>query len=280
MEPASLEVKLDPALGLEAGRAELVLERVYPTRRIAPQLLRAGDTVRLPLDGFETAVWEIAPLLEADRPLLAGPLFDVISEKGRDQSLRFYGPAAGAKLLNPGLIESVELAGKRVDPVSLSLREGPEIPCVTDTAVQPDAAERSKFSVRFTLAQAVERATLAMLLMPEASSTAGPKPVLSAWIDGRREAVTTEPQEGRSQWYTIDVLPGKHEVQIQVGPGQDGQAWRGKVTPWLVVQEKLPSREISFRLKAEPRPRPFPPKVWAVGEVRKNIKLGEILINR
>ncbi len=280
MEPASLEVKLDPALGLEAGPGALVLERVYPTRWISPKLFRAGDSVSLSLDGFETSVWEITPLREADRPLLAGPLFDIVSEAGHKLALRYYCPANEAKLLNPGLVETATAAGKNLNLGALTLAGDEAVPCVGDHALQPDDADRSKFSARFDLSERAGRAVLAMLFTPDASPAAGPKPVLSAWVDGRPEAVKTEPQEGRSQWYTIDVLPGKHEVQIQVRPGQDGQAWRGKVTPWLVVQEKLPSREISFRLKAEPRPRPLPLKVWAVGEVRKNMKLGEILINR
>jgi len=280
MEPTALEVKLDPALGLEAGAAELVLEKVYPTRWIAPNFFRAGDTIRLPLDGFETSVWEIAPLREADRPLLAGVLFDVVSEKGRDQSLRFYGPTAGAKLLNPDLVESVTIAGKRMPVDSLALNNEEELPCLTNFAVEPDAVERSKFSGRFTLAQAVEGATLAILLTPEASSTASPKPTLSARLDGRPQSVKTEPQEGRSHWYTIEVRPGRHDLQVRVQPNQPGQKWRGRVAVWMVAPQKLPSQEISFRLKTEPRRRPLPPKVWAVGEVRKNVKLGEIALGR
>ena len=278
MEPTSLEVRLDPALGLDPSATALVLEKVYPTRRISPKLFRAGESALLSLDGFETAVWEIYPLLEADRPLLAGAPFDVVSEEGRDLSLRYYGPAGGAKILNPDLLESVTAAGKSVDLGSLSFKEEVEPICVVDVAVQPDAADRSRFSIRLNLSEAAGQAGLAMLLTPDSPSTVGPKPVLSAWLDGRPQTVKTEPQEGRSQWYTVEVRPGKHEILVQGKPGQAGQEWRGKIIVWLVAQQKHPSNEISFRLKAEPRPRPLPPKVWAVGEIRKNVKLGEINI--
>ena len=278
MEPTSLDVKLDPALGLDPSATMLVLEKVYPMRWISPKLFRAGESVLLSLDGFETAVWEVYPLQDADRPLLAGAPFDVVWEEGRDQSLRFYGLEIGAKLLNPHLIESVTMAGIKVEAGSLPLQEAGELSLVTDFAVQPDAADRSGFSVRFSLSETAGQAALAMLLTPDSSSAAGPKPILSAWTDGRLEVVQTESQEGRSQWYTVDVRPGKHETLVRLQPGQAGQEWRGKIIVWLVAQQKHPSNEISFRLKAAPRPRPLPPKVWGVGEIRKNIKLGEIKI--
>jgi hypothetical protein len=278
MEPTSLEVKLDPALGLDPAAAALVLEKVYPTRWISPRLFRAGESVILSLDGFETAVWEVYPLQDADRPLPAGALFDVVSEGGRDFSIRYYGRERGAKLLNPDLIESVTLAGIRADAGTLTLEGDKALPLVTDFAVQPEAADRSKFSVRFNLSETAGQAALAVLLTPDSSSAAGPKPVLSAWTDGRLEAVHTEPQEGRSQWYTVEVRPGKHETLARLQPGQGGLEWRGKIIVWLVAQQRHPTKEISFRLKAEPQPRPLPPKVWGVGEIRKNVKLGEITL--
>ena len=279
LKPLADELKkTGTALGLDPSATALVLEKVYPTRWISLKLFRAGESALLSLDGFETAVWEIYPLLEADRPLLAGAPFDVVSEEGRDHSLRYYGPAGGAKILNPDLLESVTAAGKSVDLGSLSLKEEVEPICVVDVAVQPDAADRSRFSIRLNLSEAAGQAGLAMLLTPDSPSTVGPKPVLSAWLDGRPQTVKTEPQEGRSQWYTVEVRPGKHEILVQGKPGQAGQEWRGKIIVWLVAKQKHPSKEISFRLKAEPRPRPLPPQVWAVGEIRKNVKLGEINI--
>jgi hypothetical protein len=90
--------------------------------------------------------------------------------------------------------------------------------------------------------------------------------------------VNTEPQEGRSQWYTVEAGPGRHEIAVQVASGQAGQVWNGKIIVWLVARQKHPSQEVSIRLKVAPQPRPMPPKVWGVGEVRKNVKLGEINI--
>jgi len=279
MEPARLEVKLDPAVGLDPGAGGLVLERVYPTCRVWPRLYRAGESVILPLDGFETAVYELYPVQEAARPLLAGATFDVISEQGKDCLVQYYGVEKGAKLLNPEIIESAVMGGKSVNAGALPLPEDEEPSLVTGMAVRPEGAGRPRFTVRFNLSETGREGALALLMMPDPSSAGGPKPSLSARIDGAAAAVKTEPQEGRSQWFTIDVRPGKHEIAVQARPGRDSQEWIGKVAVWLVAKQKQPTKEISFRLKAEPKPGPRPPKVWAVGEIRKNVKLGDISLN-
>jgi hypothetical protein len=278
MEPARLKVKLDPAVGLDPGAGGLVLERVYPTGWVSPRLYRSGESVVLPLDGFETAVYELYPVGEASRPLLAGAAFDIVSEQGKECLVQYYGVEKGAKLLNPEIIESAMVEGKSIGTGALSLPEDEESPLVTDIAVRPEKAGRPKFTVRFNLSETGRESALALLMTPDPSAAGGPKPGLSAWIDGAAAAVKTEPQEGRSQWFTVDIRPGKHEILVEARPGGESQEWKGSVAAWLVAKQKQPTKTICFQLKAEAKPRPLPPKAWAAGEVKKSVKLGEVAL--
>ncbi len=106
MRPAAIEVGLETAHGLDAGASSLVLERVYPTRWISPRLHRAGERIDIALDGFETAVYEIYPLGEATEPLVAGVVFDVVSETETRRVIRYRDASAKATVLNPASVVS------------------------------------------------------------------------------------------------------------------------------------------------------------------------------
>ncbi|HEX9006742.1 MAG TPA: hypothetical protein VF889_05580, partial [Bacteroidota bacterium] len=112
--PTVLTAKLARAEGLDALADSLVLERVYPTRWIAPRLYKSGETVTLPLGGFETAVYELYPLAEASGPLLAGAVFDTISSAPGTLGLRVHSVSAGARFLNPEAAAEVQVDGKSV----------------------------------------------------------------------------------------------------------------------------------------------------------------------
>jgi hypothetical protein len=104
IQPRILKVKLDPAYGLCPKASSLVLERVYPFRRVSPHLYAAGAALDLPLQGYETGIYEIYPLEKAIEPLLAGVTFDVVKEKGKDYVLEVRNRNRQVRLLNPGTV--------------------------------------------------------------------------------------------------------------------------------------------------------------------------------
>jgi hypothetical protein len=119
---------------------------------------------------------------------------------------------------------------------------------------------------------------IAVLLTPDTSIHVKAKPNLVAGINGKAIEAKTEPQEGKSQWYMIEVERGRHDIAMQVKPGKDEKDWKGKAMVWLIAKQKQNTKEIFFTLKTEPKTRPSPPHVWGVGELRKNVKLGEIKV--
>jgi hypothetical protein len=271
IESTSLKVKLDHALGLASNAASLVLEKIYPMRWISPKLYKTGETITLPLDGFETAVYEIYPIEEASTPLLAGTVFNVIENKGNEYKIGFHSVSADAKLLNPSVLKNTEI--KPLLPKSENIST-----IISDYKVKSDKNDKSKIKIQYDLSESIKDGMVAILLTPDKSITTKSKPILSVMFDGKEDTVKTEPQEGKSQWYMVDAVSGRHDLIVFVQPGQDEKKWKGKASVWMIAKQKQNTKEISFTLKSEIKIIPMPPLVWNFSEVRKNVRLGDIKV--
>jgi hypothetical protein len=275
IRPATLTVELAPAHGLAAGASSLVLERVYPTRWISPRLSRAGDRIELPLDGFETAVYELYPIVEAAEPLFAGVVFDVVSETKRERIIRYYDASPNAILLNEHAVRSVTYGRKSVRAGSLAFTEdSPEEPAA-DFAVVPWKGNEAGAQVRCTLSPSVTGAVLAVLLSPAADCAAKERPMLAVELNGASVKAGAEPQEGKSQWWTVPLPGGRCEATLRVTPCAGDRAYTGTVQVWLVASQRCPSHELSLELAKPPRSRVLPPQAWPAGTTRRTQYLGE-----
>ncbi len=277
IDPAAVTVDLSPAYGLAADAASLVLERVYPTRWISPRLYRTGDRIDLSLDGFETAVYELYPLAEASEPLVAGVVFDVVSEKGSERTIRYYGASKDAVLLNPGSVRSVRHDGKPVTIGELAFaaaeKESPEkaeIDLATMRMKENDSAPR----VTCSLSPAVTGASLAVLLSPSTECTAKERPALSVELNGAPATPNAEPQEGKSQWWTVPLPAGNSELVLRVRPGAGDSKWTGTAQVCLIANVPHTTHELSFELTKPSGTRVLPPQAWPAGETRRNVLLG------
>jgi hypothetical protein len=275
IESTSLKVKLDPAQGIDPNASSLVLEKVYPIRWISPKLLHAGETATIQLEGFETAVYEIYPIEEATAPLLAGVNYDAISS-GQDYSVRFHSSSVYAKLLNPSFVKSISIDGKTSDAHALSLKTVKSPDIVSGLNLMKDARDKSKINTTLNVGESAKDAMLSVLLTPDKSLGVKSKPTLVAVVDGKETEVKTEPQEGKSQWYFVEVKPGKHDIAIRVKLGKNEKLWKGSAALWIIAKQKQNSREIKFALKSDIKTKPAVPHVWEESEIRKNIKLGVI----
>jgi hypothetical protein len=278
IHPAALGVELTAAHGLDAGAASLVLERVYPTRWISPRLYRSGDRIDLALDGFETAVYELYPLEEASEPLLAGVAFDVVSEEERGRTIRYYDSSPEAVLLNPGVVLSAKHNGASIAAESLTFAAEPLVDPAILPAMLPGNKDKAAAVVDCYLQPNVSTAALAILLSPASDCAAKEKPVLAVELNGAPATATAEPQEGRSQWWTVPLPAGGCGATLRVTPGAGDRTWTGTAQVWLVANQRHLAHEISFELAKAPRPRVLPPLAWPAGETRRNVLIGEMKI--
>ncbi len=58
---STISITLSSDLGLDPGSSNLLLEKVYPYHYVYPEIYKSGNTLTLPLEGFETAVFELVP---------------------------------------------------------------------------------------------------------------------------------------------------------------------------------------------------------------------------
>jgi hypothetical protein len=268
---SSLAVTLDPALGLDPSAKSLVLERVYPTRWISPRVYAAGDRVQIPLDGYETAVYEVYPLADAVLPLLAGVQFTVSQLDRNRYTILYHDEEKGAVVLNPAKARKMVVNSIMADPESFTLTLPKSTPVVAGTKVT--RAKSGGIAIDLTVGENASNATVALLLTPQDGVKGDVHPEITVSVDGEPARVRSEQQEGRSQWYTVEVAPGAHSVIAGLAPG--GKPWKGSVSAWFVARERRPMGTVMYVLAGNPKERPMPPHPWGPGEVRRTVKLGE-----
>jgi len=255
-----------------------VLERVYPTRWVSPNLYAAGAALTLPLDGFETAVYEIYPLAEAPGPLVAGAVFEAADDPASAGVLTMY-PATGApRLLNPERVVRARVDGRIVQPQALGITDGDSLPeAVHRTALE--SCGPGRFAARLELDSSVTTAELAVRLTPAEAATEHALPALAATVDGRESAVRSEAQAGRWAWHTVTLPAGARAVELQLRADPKSAGWSGTASVWVVFRQRL-GKAVTLDLSptGPVRPRPMPPRPWPSGEIRRNVPLGEVAI--
>ncbi len=223
IEPQTLKVSLSPSLGLDPKAPSFAVERVYPTRWISPKLYRAGLNLEISLQGYETAVYEIYPVAEASRPLLAGVTFEVIKESESHYTVKYYDAQKEARLLNPEIVRTVKYGGKSIRPNKLSIPVRNLSEIVSHGSVQLSSQKKNpEIYIEFDLQKPAEEATLAVLLEPAGESKGEIESEVTAFLDGEKVELKVEQQKGRWGWYALDVQPGKHTSRIIIAHKENG----------------------------------------------------------
>jgi hypothetical protein len=277
IDPAELAVHLSPSLGLDRDADSLVLERVYPSHWISPALAKAGSTLSLPLDGYETAVYEVYPLKRATLPLLAGVVFEPGKMDGKTCRLTFY-PKAGKNvmILNPGSVASVRFREENVDPWRFSFR-GTHFPAPPPvrTAGSHAGEGGDMWEISLRVDSSSHNGMLAVLLKPADGEQPAARPGVTMILDGTKAQPDVESQKGMWAWYTLGVGPGDHMLTLAVAGDEKIGSWKGKATAYFICDQALPAEHVSLAMKASPLERPMPPRPTAPGTFRVNTRLGE-----
>jgi hypothetical protein len=270
IQPRVLKVKLDPAYGLCPKASSLVLERVYPFRRVSPRLYAAGATLDLPLQGYETGIYEIYPLEKATEPLLAGVTFDVVKEKGKDYVLKVRNSNRQVRLLNPGTVKNIKTGGQEV-PLHLFQSELSMKPLPGPVTAGSMTAKSGGAELDFSVNEPLTTAVLVFLVEPLARAN------VSVYLQGKEVEAKKEQQEGKWAWFKVKVGPGRHNARIKIQPGDKKTKWTGKISAWVIGTRKPQSQEVRFELVQELTARsPMPPLPLPIGEDKYVVQLGEI----
>ena len=257
-----IRVPLNPSQGLDKDASGLVLERVYPTRWISATLYKAGETVTLPLGGYETAAYEMYPLREAKEPLLAGVTFATLHRDAKREEVLVQSAGKNAVLLNPD-IASVELSVLRKFSGT-----SPE-PILKQYLSFSAAKTRPELSVGYRTEPGVTSVTLAVLMT--SSSKKNPRVVVET--NGIIDTARAEGPAGSSRWFTVSVPPGQYRPVIRIITPE--KKWSGTASVWLLCRQKSGGVRVLMTARREFALRPMPPSPMDAGVSEKNIFVGE-----
>jgi hypothetical protein len=276
MEPKTFKVELLPSLGLDQKTTYLVVDKVYPVRQISLDLVPVGVNLEIPLEGYETAIYEIYPLEEAEEPLFAGVKYDLFRVTGEGYKIRVLDSGGEARLLNPKMVSSLIYDGGRVDPPDAVIPVVKLPEPVNRVSVQKYAGEGQFWSdIRFRIHKPTKAATFCFLLEPSGSSVDGEDPAVVMSLNGEQVGMQTENQKGRWKWYKRDVPIGSHLMRVQIFPPEGQTNWSGTASAWLVLTVEPDAKDVSITLRQElSRLRPMPPRPLPPGQFRRTIKLG------
>lgn len=277
IQPQTLNVELSPSTGLDRNASSLVVERVYPIRMIRPKVIKSGSVLEIPLQGYETAVYELYPLEKAKEPLLAGVKFEEQpSEKGR--RLVLYEAKKPPLILNPEKVEKVVISGKEYEPGKLSFPFRKSLEPVEDVSIDVlDGFSQNTISLSFYLKEFIRNSTMALLLEPQEKAQSEGNPEVEIYVDEKKEKADRIQQKGKWSWYRVNVRYGKRMVRVQIKTPPEETKWKGKASLYWVGLVKYPAKEIFLVTKNKKERRSLlPPRPWPAGFSRENVKLGEV----
>jgi hypothetical protein len=281
MEPKTLNVHLLPAMGLDPSASDLVVDKVYPVRYISPELIAAGSTLEIFLEGYETAVYEIYPLEEAQEPLLAGVKYDLVRATNEGFHLKVLDSGGEARLLNPEAVGDFFYDGERIDPPAKTIPVVKLQEPVNRESVQKYTGEGQFWSdIRFRLHEPAKAATFCFLLEPSSDFVEEEDPTVVVSLNGEPVGIKTEAQKGRWKWYLLDIPIGSHLVSVQIFPPEGESNWAGTASAWLVLTMAPDAKDVSIALKQDLRRlRPMPPRPLSPGQFRRTVKIGSFEIS-
>jgi len=272
---ANLTVELSAASGLDPEARSLVFEKVYPTRAVFPGLFKTGSRITIPLDGYETAIYEVYPLTEAKGPLVTGGRLDGYKESGGKLQVNFYpDPDAKPGILNPSSFDRLTVNGKMTPLDHFAIPAQVSSALCTNADVRALGTDQvAGGAITLTVGQSLNDARLAVLVQPTGPSPNEADPAVTIVLDGTRVEPVREGQQGKWGWYSIPVAPGAHRAEVRLEtPGT--KSWRGRIEAWLVGMEHAAPVVLEFGLKGKREPAPMPPAPWPEGNVRRTIRLG------
>ena len=149
---------------------------------------------------------------------------------------------------------------------------------VTLAAVRERKDLANTFELSGQFSTASREAQIAILVSPDATAPKDISFTLLVTLDGREVEVHAEHQEGRSQWFTLNLIPGRHTCAMTVRRAHG--SWSGplRTQVWSVGRIAMPLKKMDVTVDPVAASRVLPPVVWQSAEVSRNVKLGEVTL--
>jgi len=275
--PTHILIHLSGEYGLDAQASNLVLEKVYPYRWISPKLYASGATLDIPLEGYESAVFEMYPLQEATEPLVCGVRFTSGPSSGDQYFLSVYDAPLGFRLLNPEVVRNATLDGKKVDPFQI-MNSGMKLPDVA--VIKPleitDTKTGAGFLSKLEFSESVKEARYAVLLKPDKGYEDREFPSITFTCGEKESKAIVQQQKGLWSWYSVITGPEVKSILTKISNNAKTKEWKGNAAIYLICQQKQEGDHLTLTTKTALSSRLMPPEPFGKGVSERIIKLGEI----
>ncbi|PJJ75430.1 melibiase [Thermoflavifilum aggregans] len=273
MHAQNILIKLDPAQGINAEARNLVIERVYPTHWIAPDIYSAGGTLSFSLQGFETAVYEVYPLQDAHRPLLSNAVFDMKTIDSKTVTIHVLDTTGPLKWLNPSAITNVQAQGQPSQLFQMQPRlTAPQL--LSSAHLQKTDTD---LLIQFVAPQTTETFRCVVFLYPDSLDAGKPLPDCMMQVDGK--PVKPVIQQSPGQWMALsDVIsqPGAHKLTLQFD--SKDQPWHGKAEVWAMGYVQTNPASFTCTFTGELQIPDMPPSAYPGQSIPRQQFIGSIAI--
>jgi len=272
MLPSEITLKLDPGQGLDRKAGSLVLERIYPDHWISPVIYAAGARVSLPLSGYTTAVYELYPLEQADKPLLAGVTYDQDSTRGDAYSFHVLKVGPEVHLLNPWMVRSLKANGQAQDLNHIHMHF-PEADSIISKFHLTFRRNSCRASIHLDPHDVHPRYVL--FLRPEPPDRGKKFPEAELLVDGKKVQPTLQIQNGTWACYSIVMKQGgKHVILFKLVNPDAGTGWKGSGDIWIESKQTQPDERMVIYNRRTLQERPELPAPWKGHELLIGRELG------
>jgi hypothetical protein len=274
--PTHVLIHLSGEYGLDPQASNLVLEKVYPYRWISSKLYASGTTIDIPLEGYESAVFELYPLQEATEPLVCGAKFYVDKSSDDQYSMSIYDAPLGIHLLNPGIVKEVTIDGKQADPSQISM-DVKKIPVAA--VIKPVERTAGKTGIellsKVVFDPSVKEARYAILLKPEKGYENQEFPLFTFSCGDKDSKAIVQQQKGLWSWYSVICGPEVRSIRTRILNNPKTKEWRGTACIYLICQQKQEGNTLTLTTKSRIITRPMLPEPFAKEISEKISKLDE-----
>jgi hypothetical protein len=274
IDPAVIDFRLNDSNGFKPGISGLVLERIYPTRWISPETVGTGDEIKIRLQGYETAIYELYPLSNSAIPLLTGAVFQVAEIEKNQYAIEILESDGKMRLMNPEKIRGMTCEGKPMDLQKLDILAELSPP-VLDEGIAEMAKNKKdrQLKILADVHPSVQSARLAVLLENPHHAGGWDLPAARVARDGQEQPADIQKQEGSWEWIMLAVSAGRHTIEINLAPVPD--SWPGKISVWLLADQRVRSTKLCFDLFEPASPAPAPCSPRPSGILHRIVKLKE-----
>ena len=253
-----VEVRLDETAGWNsreaaAGDGRFVVKVVYPRHEVLPRVFRYGDTLKLPLNDYETLILHVEPL-PSNTPVVAGARcrqgrlagdraeYELFGPPGQERHVAVFGPAPVRATLDDGPVELV----RRGDRIEFTLPAGETIEAAAEggqLTVQP-SGNGFKLVGRCSV-RVPPKATASVRLLCDFHGKEQQPLACQATVNGQpakveiirkkleQEGEDSEPDYSWA-WLKFDVPTGQSQIELTIDNYQaDGKPLAGQVGWWL-----------------------------------------------